>query len=414
MYKSYLQPLITAVSISCAAFVVQAENLSTTLIAPNDSTLVTPSTEVLTNVEEANTSAIAFINSQRDRYPIWQTAQVSKIVSLYNLQGVLQGYEVQLKSTNSQPVGYLILEANLNKSTVAEFTAKGEAPSTSLIKEFNAKTGLTVDTSSTDIQLLWNGPGTSALTWANQQNGIELIALNPTLRLEDYHLSGKYQNTSTADLKKPQRYRRAVTEKSEGEAIDWGFTPFYQEDRFWSESSNDRHECYAGCTPVAAAMLIDFYDRNGFPFMIGDDSQQIHHASTPLMRDTINQLRGFLGTYCREDGQGGTPQRNSTKIVDYMNSRGTEQWKARRITYASLTTFTYLMNEIKAKRPAMVHYHSRGNIGTNHSAIAYGYIYGGYWSDNFLTVRTGWSSQKEIQYNIKSMGTIEATLVSKK
>ncbi|MDE1462438.1 hypothetical protein ORQ98_10685 [Spartinivicinus sp. A2-2] len=79
-----------------------------------------------------------------------------------------------------------------------------------------------------------------------------------------------------------------------------------------------------------------------------------------------------------------------------------------------MTTFTYLMNEIKAKRPAMVHYHTQGSIGTNHSAIAYGYIYGSYWSDNFLTVRTGWSRQKEIQYNIKSMGTIGATLVSQK
>ncbi|MFT4929930.1 MAG: hypothetical protein ACI8WB_006065 [Phenylobacterium sp.] len=164
---------------------------------------------------------------------------------------------------------------------------------------------------------------------------------------------------------------------------------------------------------MAGAMLVDFYDRNGYPNMIGDETQQSHHVSSELMRETIDNLRGHLNTYCRDDGQGGTGQKDSVNVVDYMNERGDEQFKAKRITYSTMSTFLYIMREIRDQRPVMVHYHTKGSIGTNHSTVAYGYTYGGYWSDNFLTVRTGWSRQEEIRYNIKSMGTVEATLVEK-
>lgn len=269
--------------------------------------------------------------------------------------------------------------------------------------------------------MLWNGSGTSSLRVLDSHNIIHFIPLNPQQPLSDLTHPRQFPSSSNDPINanvaqniinKNTLLRTANTLSITPNVVDWRFTPFSQEQRTWTHSTSDSNDCYAGCTPIAAAMLIDFYDRNGFPYMIGDDTQQVHHTSSILMRETIDDLRGYLNTYCREDGQGGTSQANSVKLVDYMNTRQTQQFSARRITYAAMSTYSYLMREINAQRPAIVHYHTQGTIGTNHSAIAYGYQYGGAWADNFLTVRTGWSGQPEINYNIKSMGTVEATLVS--
>ncbi|WP_018693898.1 hypothetical protein [Algicola sagamiensis] len=381
-----------AVSYSTTAF-AQLDNLHIT--APAHS-----AQSVLKTQWDAEREALSFIAHFQSREPKWQRAQVGTITPLYRDETSLQAYEVEILSIQGEAQGYLIIEANPLREQVAEFAFEGTSP-TKILKS-NLQ-------DNRQYRWLWNGPGTSAVILAPKHEAI-LFTINPSVTQADFSVSRKIEQS---DMQPLSRMRRD-TPDSEEIVIDWRFSPFYQEYRYWPTSSNDRNECYAGCTPVAAAMLVDFYDRNGYPNMIGDETQQNHQANSPLMRETINQLRGVLKTYCREDGQGGTSQSNSINIVDYMNQRGDAQWKARRISYAAMTTFSYLIQEMKAQRPAMVHYHTQGQIGTNHSAIAFGYIYGGYWGDNFLTVRTGWSRQEQIQYNIKSMGTVEATIVTRK
>ncbi|SFC31818.1 C10 family peptidase [Pseudoalteromonas denitrificans] len=355
-----------------------------------------------------------FISSQNSRYSNWKTAKIETTIPLYDLNDQLQSYEIQLVNELAEPVGYIIIEANQERSGVTEFTTIGVAPSIDLQYFFEQETGLT--SKNKNIKFIWNGPGTSGLLWLNGQNEQKLISLNPNLRIDDFKIIREKSLTRQhqyLSAKHSNFYAPATLETQSDNIIDWSFKPFFQEKRTWNNSSNENNYCYAGCTPIAAAMLIDFYDRNGYPHLIGDDTQQDHQADSTLMRHTIDELRKNLGTYCRSDEQGGTAQSASVKLVDYMNTRSEQQWDAKRISYATMTTFSYIIREIKAQRPVIVHYHTKGNIGTNHSAIASGYIYGGYWSDNFLTVRTGWSRQIEKTYNIDNMGSVAATLVSK-
>lgn len=345
------------------------------------------------------------------------------MIPLYDGLGKIQGYEVEILDNRLQPLGYMIVEAVNSDIHIAEYSLTGQSPSKTLIKEYERKTGGNIDIMHADVNVLWNGPGTSSLRTLDSNNIAHFISLNPQQILSDLTRPRQFpplpNNQQNANVEHKMVRKNTLlhvpnTLSITPSFIDWRFTPFAQEERTWVNSTSDTNTCYAGCTPIAAAMLIDFYDRNGFPYMIGDETQQVHHTSSALMRKTIDELRAYLKTYCRQDGQGSTSQANSVKIVDYMNTRQEQQFSSRRITYATISTYSYLMREINAQRPAIVHYHTQGTIGTNHSAIAYGYQYGGTWADNFLTVRTGWSRQPEINYNIKSMGTVEATLVSLK
>jgi hypothetical protein len=379
-------------------------------------------------VDQASELAQAFVTSQKNQYGDWLNASINTITPLYDGLGQTQGYEVDIIDNKLQPLGYMIVEAVNNGINIAEYSMTGEAPSKILIKEYEQKTGENIDPLHFDVSMLWNGPGTSALRAFDSNSAAHFIAINPQQTFSDLTRVRQFPSLSTNQIHintNTNKRNPDMAEQNEllhmptklsitPSVIDWSFTPFDQEHRTWTNSTSDTNTCYAGCTPIAAAMLIDFYDRNGFPHMIGDETQQVHHTSSALMRETIDVLRGALKTYCREDGQGGTSQANSVKLVDYMNTRQEQQFSSRRISYATMTTYVYLTREIKAQRPAIVHYHTQGTIGTNHSAIAYGYQYGGTWADNFLKVRTGWSRQPEINYNIKSMGTVEATLVSLK
>jgi len=62
------------------------------------------------------------------------------------------------------------------------------------------------------------------------------------------------------------------------------FPSFYQEKRKWANGT-----CFAGCTPVAAATLFEYLDRNGYPKLIGTDSANRKHT-TPYDADVIKAL----------------------------------------------------------------------------------------------------------------------------
>lgn len=352
-----------------------------------------------------------FIQKRTTKFAQWRDVEIAKVTPLLDNRNQLKGYEVQIIDDKYQNAGYLIVEAQDFGVGIAEYAVAGKSPTQDLIEEFETRSGKNLSQSN-KVRFLWNGPGTAGMTWQNDYEERQFKSLNPGQTLKGYQIDRTVKAKGQVEdaFALEQNASQAVAEHQ----IDWSFKPFYQEYRTWQNSSNSNFTCYAGCTPIAAAMLIDFYDRNGYPKLIGDEYQQEHYTSSALMRSTIDQLRGALGTYCRTDGQGGTAQSGSAKLVDYMNTRGEGHWSARRISYAALSTFFYMKREIDAQRPAIVHYHTRGAIGSNHSAIAYGYEYGGFWSDNFLTVRTGWGREPEIRYNIESMGTLSTTIVSRK
>lgn len=164
---------------------------------------------------------------------------------------------------------------------------------------------------------------------------------------------------------------------------------FYQtKSRMWSDSNR---KCYTGCTPLAAAIVFEYWDRDGYANSIGWDGKNRKHTD---MNDddviaALKALRRAMGTFCDDKGSGATPPDTIDEGVEaYARSRGYKRWSARN----DKTSLWYAVrNEIDEGRPSLLTYGLPQPDGTQatHTAVPYSYVNSTNDNDDSICVRTG-------------------------
>jgi len=194
-----------------------------------------------------------------------------------------------------------------------------------------------------------------------------------------------------ADAKQPPADEKGVPGGSAS------FAPFYQENRKWPGSSVS---CYAGCSPVAAAILLEFWDRRGYKYVIGSDSSNRKHYAPGEsdVRDAIGALRTAMKTSCSGKNSSGSTSASKipSGISSYLRDRG-YKW---RIDNESILRWLSMIDEIKSGRPVLLSFYLKNKNG--HTAVAYSYRDDKGTKNDTFCVMTGWESPRTACYNVYS------------
>lgn len=176
------------------------------------------------------------------------------------------------------------------------------------------------------------------------------------------------------------------------------FPSFYQQKRKWANGT-----CNSGCTPVAAAALFEYLDRNGYPKLIGTDSGNRKHTK-PDETDVIkalDEIRTALGTYCLDDkaGTGLTLYTNMPSgMTKYAASKGYKSFTADHVVRFR---WNNIIDEVDAGRPSMLSF-TQGGAKVGHTVTVYRYTDAfGTWNDTICTM-WGWDTQIEKCFNVYS------------
>lgn len=181
-----------------------------------------------------------------------------------------------------------------------------------------------------------------------------------------------------------------------------------QENRAWTKGGLIGGTCNSGCTPVAWAMVLEYGDRYGFPNLIGSTTNNNHpNASHADLRYAINELRGYMNTVCLGVNKGGsTSIYNAPNGVLYAKARGYPNFSA---SNSYFFVWNAVVAEINASRPAVtaVTKAPDGSVG-GHSVVTYGYADNTGSANDFIFVKTGWSTIPDREYSRADMATITA------
>jgi hypothetical protein len=166
---------------------------------------------------------------------------------------------------------------------------------------------------------------------------------------------------------------------------------YTQESRTWSTgNSTGTGKCVAGCSPVAAAIVMQYWDRKTHPLLVGLTTDQENWSTTDTdVRSMIDDMRDYMDTYCESDGSTGwtSTSKIGPGVHAYMVSRGARS-SSIAATYTT-STFEKMAGQVLLNFPPIVNF-SPGSSG--HSAVAYRYIDNAGTSTDQYCVMTGWSS----------------------
>jgi len=177
------------------------------------------------------------------------------------------------------------------------------------------------------------------------------------------------------------------------------FPSFYQDQkRKWSNGT-----CYAGCTAVAAAALFEYWDRNGYPKLIGTDSANRKHtyASETDVLKALDEIRSALGTYCANDkvGTGLTQYKNiPTGMAKYAAGKGYKTFSSDNVSWFR---WINIIDEVNAGRPSMLSFTQNGAT-VGHTVTVYGYSDAFGISNDTICTMWGWDSQITKCFNVYS------------
>lgn len=183
------------------------------------------------------------------------------------------------------------------------------------------------------------------------------------------------------------------TKVTKGNLSTSKFPNFYQDkERKWSNGT-----CHIGCSPVAAAIVFEFWDRSDFPAMIGSDSKNKSHSSVTEddVMTALKTLRKEMGTTC-DGNQGSTWSFNlDDGSQAYARGRGYKKSTADNNLTGKWST---IINEINAGRPLLLSF--SGDFDDDgdddgHTAVPYKYSDSTKNSDDEVCVRTGWPDATE-------------------
>lgn len=340
----------------------------------------------------------------------WRGATIQDLTTYYDEYGVEQAHEARVLSRSQEPAGWIMVEAWTNLDPVSAFSTEGPTNLQSMLQAHEEKHPREPIK---DFVPLWVGPRSAAIEFVGVDGRPHRFSISP----EAYHFAydgetrfatvGIDEDTATqrASLREmyalgdidPGMFAAPRISVSQGlrTAVGNGadsFSNFKQEQGTWN-SSNSTTYCLTGCTPVAFGILIEYWDRNGYPSLISTTSDNSNTSHTdPDVRWMLNELRWNLQTSC--DGYGGqasTSVNNVTQAIDHINSRGAGTWTTDN-TKGS-TKWLRLTNQIMQGSPVVVHYdvyHTGGSI--NHSAAAYEYTDNAGTANDWICAEKGWDT----------------------
>lgn len=362
-------------------------------------------------------------------FPEWQNAGRFAAKRVFSTDGTLVSYEVSVTSEDGNKLGFVVVAAQKgNGEVVTAFSSDGESESDNLERFFakvlrpafeeasikpTGKTLIGTSTGAYAIGVKFNHhyaalhdvpieggyylfspePGIATLSFtykdkqdrnrklAGQEEYAEELELRTALLTGDFS-SILFQEQSSGTI---DGLAKAAA------SISGTFSSFYQEKRAWTKGGLTNGTCYAGCTPVAWAIVLEYWDRNGYPKMISSSTDNSNSSTTDSdVRWTINELRGWLKTTCTSDYSGSTTYWNATRGMYYAQSRGYSSSSASN-TYI-WSAWWALLSAVDSKKPPIATLDASGDKVADHSAVVYSYTDNWGTSNDSYCFRTGWSS----------------------
>jgi len=191
--------------------------------------------------------------------------------------------------------------------------------------------------------------------------------------------------------------------------------PCYKQYAYTNYADAQWQECYSGCSPVAAAMIFWYHDRNGKPNLFpGIIAPMINTSGSwwwqdTTMRNAINEIRGYMNTECVVNSEnpnwsraGSTYESNIRYAIQFAKNHWYPQsqrwWVTSDITYR-------IKNEIDNGRPILISIqYQNGEEWWGHSIVGYGYQWyeDQWWHPLWLPVRinAGWWNGMNSNTNI--------------
>jgi len=164
--------------------------------------------------------------------------------------------------------------------------------------------------------------------------------------------------------------------------------PCYQQYKYWY----NWQYCASWCSPVAAAIIFGYYDRNNYPNLIPGSVGMINSSTTPAsLRTAIDQIRGYMGTTCSTDGQWSTNPYNVENAKQYITYRNYISQNPKILWPSAYTVMENAVIEIVNNRPFIMNIvnFSNGTINAWHSVVLYGF-YTNTSSWYWVEINAGW------------------------
>jgi len=432
--------------------------LTTTLVGVPLVSLAAEVTE-----DEATNIAKGFVRFQGEQggFTQWVGATVPKVEKIYSSNDIIMAYEAAVTTADGQPAGYVMVNARKGGGVAPVFSPEGEAITTELNNYYNGllnalegiKTNLGLTKIAVTEHVILGKPPVAfaiGIKLSNldelapypdlvnffdalpEQDGWYIFSNAPENLDQDYHydetmedpeargLSACESKALEDKLSEEDSFRQALASQdfsgetfieessaSVSKADDKGawqiggyFSPYNQENYPWAKGGTINGMCVAGCGPVAWAIVLDYWDRYGYPNLVpnGDAHYDYRDSSVRWM---INELRGLLGTSCRTGGSSGTLASTSTRYMD----RATyfTQWRGYNFKSSTLyyNLWSNLIASVNNGWPAIAVVDSKelrqGGYNTgnpNH------YVIVDYYNDrngtqcDYFCVKTGWGSSR--------------------
>lgn len=385
------------------------------------------------DVADARRIASGFVRHQAHslRRREWAGAQIGNITTFTSPDSVVQAYECQVLNSRGNAQGWVMVEAWRAAVPISAFASEGQTQASALMelaaKQAHASAAANGDST---YRFFWAGPSNASIAVDHADGKSEVLGLgmSPPPRFEgakrvrqaqaeaqriddeskrsmlsefeemrQAYATDDFSSTLLIGARRSMQDERLTKGHSDADPLSRhvgsgssSFSHFIQEMRTWRNSASSIYRCNTGCTPVAFGMILEYWDRNGYPQMIStasDNSNTVH--TDPDVVWMLDELRWNLRTACDTMGNGGTLPANLNRVQDHVNSRGVGTWRAE--TLSGSSAWSALQNEINASRPAAVHYdvsHSGGTI--NHSAAAYEYVDNWGSSNDWICAEKGW------------------------
>ncbi|CAM2011584.1 hypothetical protein [Acanthopleuribacter pedis] len=372
----------------------------------------------------------------RDKYRIhgwkeWENTKVKNVNPLWSLDSSLLAWEVEIvDAIDDSPKGWIIIEENENLPPILCYTKQGSTITEKLMGELLLQLGED-DFDKAIFRFLHTGSSNIILEYSIDRMNYSRISINP-FSVEAYPSSEVrekvfFQNVPEEKYEKFKKDNKSqrlqllkkeftpVSEEvtvstlsgfSSEKALKMGvtdFAHFYQKDLRWRNDTKGIYQCNSGCVPIAWVTVMEYWDRNGYPGMVGRPGDDWNvEIDDPDIIWAIDELRYELKTYCVErNGGARTSPGNYVDGVKHINSRGEGRWVSRKHSFR-------LWDKIKAQidkgNPAILAYYT--GIFTVHAGVIVEYTENR--SDsrkNEITVIMGGKTEPVKTYIWNSMST---------
>ena len=300
----------------------------------------------------------------------WSGAKIVAEMTLYDLAGEVTAYHFVVHQAG-QPAGYLTVAALSLPNPVLEFATTGPSPLTATASTLQAA-GVTALAPDHPLYLGLLGYAYE-VAGATPQSRTVVQLLDGATYIIPADVAATPLRTFVEAAPPPTLSTQATTAYRLIAGVpDWN--------QFWGS-----YGCWSGCSPTSGAIIMGFWDNNGYGNLIAGSDWQ----------GAVNTMRTEMGTYCGQDGTGWTQINNiSSGMINYASAKGytfaSELWCSDCGVAASYANF---QGEIDANRPILVDVIGHAQYG-NHSIVGVGYDSAG----SYLIIHDNWSSTAENVY----------------